>query len=281
MGLAGDNRRLLVTKGILVFIITGTTSSTLSLGPDPPLGILGGIRLLLLLLVHAEPNPGRSRQRLADPALGRSPPLRLPIRRRGHGEVVGLAAAAAARTSSSIAVSARVVPNVVLVVVGPGRIEGLGGLRLLGLRRLLRTLRILHLRMMMVVVAVLRSIVVPLPAELRLLLRVLLLHLLGLRRGVLVRVGRMRLSMRCGMMCRHHWIAMRRVRPAWSSTAGGGTGVIAIPSTARMRVLGWVGLAAGRSSGVSVAVTAAAATAEAGIGIGMWAVPLHLEILCC
>ena len=69
MGLVGDNARLIVAKGII--IISGSssiiTSTTLALGLDALLGILG-----LLLLVHAEPNPGRPRQRLAEPALGRS-----------------------------------------------------------------------------------------------------------------------------------------------------------------------------------------------------------------
>ena len=157
MGLVGDNPRLLVAKGIIISANSIITSTTLAFGLDALLGILG-----LLLLVHAEPNPGRPRQRLAEPALGRSQPLWLLTRRLGHGVVVGQLAAVVVW----IVRSARVVPDMVLVVVGPPGIEGLGGLRLLRLR-ILRILRM-------------RPIVVPLPTKLRL-LRILLLRLLMLR----------------------------------------------------------------------------------------------------
>ena len=95
------------------------------------------------------------------------------------------------------------------------------GIEGLGGLRLLR-LRILRiLRMRLLVVIVLSPIVVPLPTELRL-LRILLL---------------------------------------WSTADSGTVTIaIAIPPTARISMLRMVGMAAGRSSGISV-------TAAAGIGI--------------
>lgn len=99
-------------------------------------------------------------------------------------------------------------------------VVGSPGIEGLGGLRLLR-LRILRILRMRLVVIVLSPIVVPLPTELRL-LRILLL---------------------------------------WS-TVDSGTVIIAIaiPPTARISMLRMVGMAAGRSSGISV-------TAAAGIGI--------------
>ena len=99
-------------------------------------------------------------------------------------------------------------------------VVGSPGIEGLGGLRLLR-LRILRILRMRLVVIVLSPIVVPLPTELRL-LRILLL---------------------------------------WSTADSGTVTIaIAIPPTARISMLRMVGMAAGRSSGISV-------TAAAGIGI--------------